>query len=289
MRKVVPAMLVSMLAFAGCASPGKIGLAPGDAADPGKARVVRPGDVADIRFLCRLQSGEVVAATDKAVGQQEDLPKSAVFRLRDKDVPLAVTATASLPKTPGSKEAAFEEEIINRLTGVIVGMKAGETRTVNLAAEELPERGKDDYLIRVARIRVRPKEMRMPIGDYQARTGKPPEVGQPFIIDPAVQGKVEAVTQEEVVIRFSAQPGSVVPTPFGPGRIRETEKNYEIVIGAREGALVRTGPLVGRITDVDEQFITIDYRNPFGGETLICDVAVEKVSEAKPAKSGTKE
>jgi FKBP-type peptidyl-prolyl cis-trans isomerase 2 len=160
-------------------------------------------------------------------------------------------------------------------------MKQGESRTVNLTAEELPERTKEDYVVRMAHVRRQPKEMRMTIDEYRSRSGKSPEVGQLVVSDPAVSGRVETVTEEEVVLRFSAQAGDVLPTKFGPARIRETENLYEIVIDAREGALVRTAHLVGRISEVDEDYFTLDYRNPFGGQKLICDVAVEKATEVK--------
>ncbi len=48
------------------------------------------------------------------------------------------------------------------------------------------------------------------------------------------------------------------------------------------GALVLSGGLVGRITSVDDHFISIDYSYPFGGEALFCDILVES------AKPGTK-
>ena len=137
----------------------------------------------------------------------------------------------------------------------------------------------------MARVRERAKEIRMPSADYETRTGKPPKVGESFTTDPAVPGRVEKVTADEVVIRFYAKPGDVVSTPFGPGHIRESVNAYEIEIGAKKGDLIRTANLVGRVSAVDEDYIEIDYRNPFGGETLDCDVAVEKVSEIKPMKN----
>lgn len=304
--QTVSVLLLFALISSGCASSGRVKLEKsGDAADQGKAgmvrpdgapdvtkaRLVQPGDLVDLSFLCRLQTGEVVAATDRSVGQRTDVPKSAVFLMRDKDGPVSVTADVSLPMTeqPAGKELAFEDEIVKHLAGAVTGMKEGESRTVSLTAQEAPERRPEDFVIKIAHVRVRAKEMRMSVDEYRSRIGKSPEVGQPVIFDPAVPGRVESVTPDEAVIRFSAQPGAVAPTPFGPGHIRETEKAYEIVIDARKGALVRSGPLVGRITDVDETFITIDYRNPFGNEILVCDVAVDKVADANPVKSGTRE
>lgn len=271
MREAVLVMFLLLPFLTGCAVPKKV-------------MVVQPGGVADIRFLCRLQNGDVVAATDKAIGKQMAFPKSAVFLSRDKDGPVSVGADPTEPAA--GKERSFEEEIVDRLTGAVVGMKEGESRTVKLTAESIPDRRQGDYVIRLARVRDRPKEVRMPVSDYLSRAGKPPEAGESFTFDPAVPGRVEIITQDEVVIRFFAKSGEVVPTPFGPGHIRESENAYKIEIDAQKGDLVRTGHLVGRVSGVDEDTMEIDYRNPFGGETLICDVAVEKVAEMKPMKNG---
>ena len=262
--------LLLILFMAGCAGPG--------GSRPESVKKIQPGDVADVQFICRLRSGEVVAATGHVA---DDKQKSTAFLLRRSDGPISITADSSLPKPPEGKEWSFEEEIVNRLAGVIIGMKEGEEKTVNLTAETPSERLKEDYVIRVARVRERAKEVKMTIGEYKGRAGQSPEVGQAFPFDPAVSGRVEAINQDEVIVRFSAQPGNVVPTPFGPGHIRETDKAYEIDIDARKDALVRTGPLVGRITGVDDRYITIDYRNPFGGAVLTCDVNVGKITEAK--------
>jgi FKBP-type peptidyl-prolyl cis-trans isomerase 2 len=129
----------------------------------------------------------------------------------------------------------------------------------------------------------------MPRGDYEFRARKTAEVGQSFAIDPSFPGRVESVTDKEVVIRFSAEPGSVIETPFGTGRIREEGENYKVDIDAREGKLVRTGNKIGRISKVDDKVIVIDYRHPFGYEALICDVTLNKVTETAAVKDGAAE
>jgi FKBP-type peptidyl-prolyl cis-trans isomerase 2 len=128
-------------------------------------------------------------------------------------------------------------------------------------------------------VRQRVKEMRFTPDEYRLRTGKVAEVGQPFVIDPAVPGKVSSVTESEVLVRFFAKTGDKVATPFGEGTVRESSDRYDIVIDAHPGALVRSGGLVGRIASVDDRFINIDYSHPFGGEALLCDILVES---AKP-------
>jgi FKBP-type peptidyl-prolyl cis-trans isomerase 2 len=126
----------------------------------------------------------------------------------------------------------------------------------------------------------------MPKGDYEFRAKRPPEVGQEFTYDPDFPGRVESVTDTEVIVRLFATPGAVIETPFGPGRIREEGRDYKMDIDARKGALVRAGDMTGRISDVDDRIITIDFGNAFGGETLLCDVTVGTVADAPSIASG---
>jgi FKBP-type peptidyl-prolyl cis-trans isomerase 2 len=269
MNKVMPLILFILLCFATFAYA---------AADS----IVQAGDVAEVRFVCSLKNGEIAATTDMEVERDSKNPKSSIYLPLRKDGPVSVMASVALPWQETGREKAFEEEIADRLAGIIAGMKEGERRTARLEADDIPGRGEEDYLLRVAQIRKRPKELKMTKDEYQIRTGKSPEEGQVFSMDPAIPGRVAAISEDEVFIIFSALSGDKIKTPFGPGNIRETEDSYEIVIDAVKGTLVRTGPLVGRIVDVDEQVIKIDYRNPFGGETLICDISVERVASLQP-------
>lgn len=276
--KAVPVVLLMSAALCGCVAPGTVRPAP----SAGDARIVRPGDAADISYLCRLGSGEIAAATDNA----PEGPKANIFAPRKDAGPLAITvAPHDAPFTP-KQEDPFEVELLNRLSNKVAGMKEGEKRAVQVTAQDVPTRDEQNYIVRLARVRTRAKEMKFTLAEYRNRTRREPEVGQPFAIDPSFPGKVEAVTEQDVTVRFFAKPGDVVQTPFGPGRVREEGPNYKVEIDARKGGLTRVGALIGRIVDVDEQTITIDYRNPFGGETLLCDVTVEKIRDAKPVTSG---
>ena len=79
--------------------------------------------------------------------------------------------------------------------------------------------------------------MRLSPEDYKLRTGVAAEKGQPFTIDPAVPGKVSSVSQKEVVITFSAVPGSKAATAFGEGTVEEAADRYLIAIDAQTGNL----------------------------------------------------
>jgi len=246
---------------------------------PWAAEMVKAGDKVLIDCTCRLKNGEVAATTSGALARDPSVPKAPVFLPTQEYRAVLVVAGdgGGLPQAPNLNRESFEGEISRRLAPGLVGMAVGEKKTMELASEVPAGLKPDDRFLQMARVRQRAKEIRMSRDQYRFRTGKDPEVGQDFVLDPAIPGKVAAVTDTEVVVRFAAQPGQRVKTPFGAGVIRETEKNWEIVIDAREGDLVRSGPLVGRIVDVDERMIAIDYGHPFGGEKLTCDVTVDGV------------
>jgi len=257
---------------------------PSDATQTQDAKAVQPGDRIDIDYLCRIKTGEVVAAS-ASVNEADS--KSNIFLMRKESGSLSVIAVRSdelLPDRPGT--TPFDEEIRERLTRVVAGMKAGETRKVELTARSTMPKEEQSGFAYVTRVRSRPKEMPMPKGDYEFRIGKTAEVGQSYYIDPAFPGKVEAITDKDVIIRFSAKPGDIIETPFGSGLIREEGDNYKVDIDAKEGRLVRTGNKIGRISHVDDKVITVDYRHPFGYETLTCDVTVGKIIKADPVDIG---
>jgi FKBP-type peptidyl-prolyl cis-trans isomerase 2 len=183
----------------------------------------------------------------------------------------------------GAQEKGFEGELIARLSQAIVGLPVGEKQTIEVKAENLPEQQKGVWLIKMARVRTRVKEMHFTPEEYESKTGNKPEVGRKFTFDPALPGRVESVTDKEVIVRFSGENGKEVSTPLGKGVIVERPDHYDIVVDAKPGSLIRSGELIGRVLTADDRDITIDFGNPFGGESLKCDVLIES------AQPGTEE
>jgi len=274
---VVSVSLSFALLLVGCAATGGV--------KQESARVVHTGDTADVDYLCRLRNREIAAATGNVA---QDQPKSGLYVMRTEKGPLSVVAARPDGQQSGPKYAVPEEEITYRISFNIVGMKEGESKQIELTSTDIPLSSEKSHVSRLARVRTRPKEMTMSVEEYRKQTGKSPEPGQEFTIDPSFPGRVETVTDKDVVIRF-ARPGDVIETPFGPGVVGEEANDYKIRIDARKGALIRVDTLVGRVTDVSDKVITIDFRNPFGGETLVCDVTVGKITAAKPTEETEEE
>jgi FKBP-type peptidyl-prolyl cis-trans isomerase 2 len=263
-------IILPLLVLTGCATSGNV-------------RQIQPGDIAGIHFQCFLQNGKLAAATDGSA-VKKDQPKANIYLVRQKNDPVSVDIPAPDGKPIVEKEVSFEDDIVAHLAVQLTGLKEGETRHVELTAQDIPERKKEDYVISLARFRKEPKEIKMTIDRFNSRTGMSPEAGKAFSYDSAFDGRVKEITGEEVIILLLPKEGAVLTTPFGAGHIREEADSYKIDIDARKNSLVRSAHLVGRITDVDDSIMTIDYRNPFGGETLSCDVIVSKITESEAQK-----
>jgi FKBP-type peptidyl-prolyl cis-trans isomerase 2 len=249
----------------------------------GTPAVVKTGDKVELGFTCRLPNGELAATTrpDDAFGDDKRSPYYLPRRGAE-----TVSLTAGVNPVDLKKDRlSFEEEIIKRLNHAVVGLKEGEQVVRELQAERYPSVSPTDRFVRMATVRKRQKEMRLSREEYQNRSGKEPEVGQRFVIDPLVPGTVSEVTDKEVVVRFAPEQGKTLTSPFGPISVRETATHYELLIKAENNRPVRTGGMVGRIVEVTDESFKVDYGHPFGGETLRCDMTVAgvKPAEAKQA------
>ncbi|MGD0277877.1 MAG: hypothetical protein ABSC11_01075 [Smithella sp.] len=272
-RWKIPGIIFLLLILAGCATSGNI-------------KQAKPGDLAGIHFQCMLPDGKIAAATDdNAVGK--DRTRSNIYEVRSKTDPVPVVVKGSDEKITEEIEKPFEDEIVARLAGYLTGLREGETRHVELTTQDISLRTKTEYVISLPRFYKMPKEIKITIDQFHSRAGASPEIGKIFSYDPLFDGQVKDITEKEVVIRLLPKKDVVVKTPFGDEHVSEETDSYDIDIDARAGSLVRSAYLIGRITDVDDKTMTIDYRNPFGRETLSCDVTVQSITEAESNKEKT--
>jgi len=249
--------------------------------------IVRSGAAVRVHFTCRLGNGETAISTYQALAKDTSIPKSTIFLERDRDTPIKLVAEKNPPRPERPNMMGFESWLLYRLSSVLVGLTKGEKTTIEINAERLDEHEKGEHSIKMARIRQRPKEVRMTPEEYRNRTGKTPEPGQTYTIDPAFPGKVFSTTENEVLIGFNPENKTKVVTPLGEGAVKEHSDRFDVVINAQPGTLVRSGGIVGRIVNIDERFITIDYGHPFGGETLFCDVLVLSDKQDQDNASGS--
>lgn len=240
---------------------------------------LRTGERASVEYLCRLDNGQAIAASAPA----GSVPgaSSSFFSSREEG-PLHLTAGVRPEgEEPGLSED-FNSVLASRIALALPGIKPGEKKSLRFTAEPVKRSDGSDRLLPMALVRVRPKEFRIPLADYEARFGRKPAKGDSYGTDPLFTAAVDRVTGTEVVIRFSPVKTEHLTTPFGPAHIRDAKERYEIVLEPKIGSLVRSGPILGRIVRITDTMFVIDYTNPFGGESLDCDIAVSAAT--RPAR-----
>jgi hypothetical protein len=271
------------LIAAGCAAISPVGDLAQSPADL-KTQIVEPDDVADMQYICRINNGDIIAAAGPVPA---DAKKSGIYLEPGDSSVCASTLEAAKPDeplAPRDRPAGLENEIRERLARKIVGMKQGESRVIELTADMIPAPDENSGFSRLATTRNRPKEIRVPVEQFKSRYGRDARVGEILPLDPAFTARVESVTEQEVITRVIPVPDKEVKTPFGRARVREEVEAFYVDTDAKEGTLVRLGPLTGRIVSVTDKMITIDNRHPFGYETLTCDVTITGVTKAGDSK-----
>lgn len=232
-----------------------------------QAAVVRAGERVAVAFTCRDGAGRIAATTEQGVTKDLSVPKSPIFLARRDDLP-PVMVTAGQRE----RETSFEEALVSRIAEGAAGRAVGTPFSIEISGDS--NRRDPSRTIRYAAVRRRPKSIRMPVAEFRERTGKEPAAGQPFTIDPLVPGRIDAVADGNVEIRFQAQKEGVVDTPVGPGVLRDRGERFEIELLAKPGDLLRGGPSVGRVLENDGTTLVVDYGEPLGGGKYRCEVTI---------------
>jgi FKBP-type peptidyl-prolyl cis-trans isomerase 2 len=231
--------------------------------------VFKAGDEVGIQFTCRFPNGDVAATTHKATADDRSQPKSNIFLSVKNDDPFSTTAGENKDLKPDVLPG-FEDEILRQLAMATVGMRHGEERTIKLTAETHERWKGEEQKLEMVRKRNHPKEIHIRRSEYTRKLKKEPEVGNEFAYERGFTAKVKTVTDKDVIVSISAISGTKLTTAFGVSTIRDAGDRYEVVLDPKMGTLVRSGGLVGRVSQVGDDKFTVDYSNPFGGESLDC-------------------
>ncbi|HEX9023181.1 MAG TPA: thioredoxin family protein [Geobacteraceae bacterium] len=266
------------------ASLAFMALAVGGCASVETAQVIKPGDNVGIHFTCRLPNGDIAVTSEKEITADAKGVKSAIFVPREVEDLVKVVAGGD-PAYSSRQITDFEEDVMQGIAVGLPGTRSGERREVELASSATV-----NGELRLNRIRHASKEKRISIDEFKAESGgKEPEVGQKIYISRELPGVVKEIKDNTVLITFTATDGTVVTTPLGPGKVRDAGKRYDIIIEAKQGAVMRMGPWVGRVKYADDRNFDLDFSKTFGGEKLRCEVTAEVLKPAPPAQPGKEE
>lgn len=268
----VAAVSLSLFLLGGCAAHGQGGNLPG------------VGERLALQYTCRLPDGTLAATTHKKIAEDPEVKKSEIFSPRKAYHPAEIVVPASPEQITVDYFGSLEEKIVQSLARKASELPFSRKVDVELTGttpENIPE---NERFMQMARQIKLPRRMVVSIAEYQAEYPKPPVPGEILGADENFSTMVEKVEGEAVHLLFSSAPGATRKTVYGIEHFSQEEEEFLVRLEVTPGAVLRTGPLVGRISSVEQESFTIDYGHPFGGETLSCQVQALPVKD--PGSAG---
>jgi FKBP-type peptidyl-prolyl cis-trans isomerase 2 len=261
-------LLFILVTFTGCRTAGKV-------------RTIAPGDIALVDFTCRNKVGRIVMTTDAALAEDENKAKADIFLPLKGYGPVPMTAGSGKRGPDYGKLKTLENEILESLSLVIVGMNEGSGKIFEIASETMPGLTEEERFIRLSRIRRQPKLIKVHPVTFEKTHGKEPVPGDTITSKEIEETSMTVLSlkEEEVQLGIYMKDGMKMDLPLGEGTVYDMGDHYETIIDIHEGQLIRSGAIVGRVIDVEGEMFTIDYGHPFGNETLYCDVVCNDISD----------
>jgi FKBP-type peptidyl-prolyl cis-trans isomerase 2 len=233
------------------------------------------GENVRVDYTCRLAGGALVATTRREVGEDAAQSRSTIFAPPSAYGPVAMEAGKETDCKPCDRDKRFfqvvlDESIQKQLPGLIPGTPAA----LRLVSDEVLMDEKNGTLL-MRRRQSRPLRRPVQMDRLIELLGHTPEVGERVAFDraDAIPFKVAEIASYGATLEYEVQVGQPFHTPFGPARIESmSDQDFRIYITPEKGRLIRSGGLIGRVVDLDETNMSLDYRNPFGYEQLECEV-----------------
>ncbi|MBN1105202.1 MAG: FKBP-type peptidyl-prolyl cis-trans isomerase [Deltaproteobacteria bacterium] len=251
-----------------------------------EAKVIKPGDLMQVHYTCRLKDGRIVDTTSEDKARDEKQEKSRLFKpSRQGYQPILMQAGGLVAGAPeDDRQKGFKDHIAVLLAERVVGLSTGKATSLELKGDLMSSLKDEDRYLQLARIWRYPKGETVAKKQYEETLGKAPEIGHEIPWRPPFTARVVDVTEHFVKLKISVPPDTDMETPFGTGKIRDAGVRWEVDIDAREGTLVRSGSLLGRIVEVGEKTFKVDFGYPFGNEPLLCEVMAEPASKHQVGK-----
>ena len=249
---------------------------------PALADQVKKGDKVMVDVTCRLPDGKVVLTTQETVANNPEIAKDGVFFHLKKYEPLELFAGSGYGGPSWEYLVPLQSEVGAKISKKITGMKTGETRTVRISTRRLQGLEHDQGYVKLARKVVEPKVRKMSLEDVKKQFGRIPKQGETAQINDSLSATVESMDKEKnvVTVRLHIQDGAIIKTKFGNATLSiKNDEYYMRHFHPEVGHLVGVGPFLAQISEVNEKTFILDYRYPFGGRELTCDICVKSIKK----------
>jgi FKBP-type peptidyl-prolyl cis-trans isomerase 2 len=238
--------------------------------------LIQSGDTIYMEYTCYRKDRAMVFTTDPE--KEKFAEKKADIFLPQRDPgPVQMTAGSHQVEQIHTMTAAddFEHAIASYLAQAIVNEPYEKMLTVEIGGEVQKNISDSERYLKLNRHQIMDRKKWVGMEEIKTATGKAPAVGDKIPLKEAT-GVLFVITKldgDKALMEIEISEGAEMKHAFGRKRfINIDHEKYDIVIDTEKGRLIRSGDLVGRVSEVGDQSFTMDYGHPFGGESFVCDV-----------------
>lgn len=240
------------------------------------AKKIQPGESVMLNYTCSIPEKGVVETNQEAVAKDEGSKKSRVFFKRSSYNPMTLVAGEDQPGQRSGDLKYLSPEIRTRLAHALVGKFRGRTYDITIESE-VPEGIEDRHRYRyIERVRTVKKIQTLTRKDFIKGKHRDPVVGEVFSEDGKPYAKVIAADEKHVKLQLIVDEKTTYEVPWGRARESTAGDEVKVFIETEVGTPVRTGGLIGRVSEINEKYVIIDYGHPFAGYPLNCKVKIQE-------------
>jgi FKBP-type peptidyl-prolyl cis-trans isomerase 2 len=235
---------------------------------------VTAGENITFDYTCRTPDGKLAATSDKTVAENPGQTFSPLF------APLNNYLSAC-EKIPAPKQypalhprMGYEEMLEKLIARQAEGAPLDTPIDLTIDGELIPGiSGGDRYLL-LNRSTKQKRLQTLSVKFFEERFGATPVIGIKYDspAQPGLSATVENMEGDDVVILNSVEPGTILPSHFGPEIVTQTDDTIEFRTDTTVGNIFRSSGMIGKVSKVDNDTIEIDYGHSSGFIPLTCEV-----------------
>ncbi len=230
------------------------------------AESIEKGDIVLIHYAATLEDGSLYETTLEKRAKDPG-SKKASWYVEPKSFSPVLTVAGERGPAPGIGDA-------------LLGMKAGERKTVSLPAEKAYGPANPSNKLQYACAKKIPKIMVMDPEQYVKQFGAFPVVGNEVEATPYFKAKILEVSETSAKLEMLAVDGIKEEESFGTAEIHVQGEEITISLAPKIGAPFEADGRKGIIESSDGKNFTVDFNSPLLGKAISLDLEAVSVTKA---------
>ncbi|MBU6996473.1 MAG: FKBP-type peptidyl-prolyl cis-trans isomerase [Theionarchaea archaeon] len=228
---------------------------------------VEMGDTVYVNYTGSLDTGEIFDTTLEEVAMDDSQAKVWWFKLRTGYEPLKI--------------AIGKGNVLPDFEMALIGMREGQKKEITISPERAAGAKDSAKIKEIPLIQTLNKEEDMTIENFKTNFRQDPQVDGIYQFQ-GIPVMVTEITEEMVHFVLQFQVGQEIYISLGNALVTgETETEFEITLTPTLGDVIYTVVGEGRVIEVGEDAMLVDFNAVLAGETLHYTIWVVRIEKAE--------